>query len=237
MGLMRESFIFYRSFYESIRELPPELQVEVIHAISEFALYGNQVEMSPVCKALFTAFCPSIQTAKNRYDACVENGKKGAGYGSLGGRPKTPKKTPKDSETETPDKTPEITGYKPLTDTVTVTDTVTDTVISAAADIPRAGAGSGGGYGVHNNVFLDSGAYTRIRDKLGEKDTERYIDILSGWLKSGKHVRDNASAILKWHSEDTAKAAAAKGDSKFVSRKLSQKELDDLFERLDTEEL
>lgn len=137
MGLMRESFIFYRSFYESIKELPADLQVEIIHAISEFALYGKKTDMSPVCKALFTAFVPSINTAKNRYDACVENGKKGAEYGKKGGRPKTPKKTPNDCESETPNETPKTaksgesqtpneTGCKPLTDTVTVS--VTDTV-------------------------------------------------------------------------------------------------------------
>lgn len=36
---MRESFIFYNSFYESIKELPNEAQLEVFKALSEYALY------------------------------------------------------------------------------------------------------------------------------------------------------------------------------------------------------
>jgi len=137
---MRESFIFYRSFYESIKELEPTLQVEILHAVSEYSLYGNVVEMSPVCKALFTAFCPSINAAKSRYEACVENGKKGAEHGKKGGAPKgnsnaSKKNNPSRNEKTTPAETPKTTPKQPqslkkqpLTDTVT--DTYTDNYVS-----------------------------------------------------------------------------------------------------------
>ncbi len=34
----RESFIFYRSFYEAIRDLPDAIRLEVFTAITEYAL-------------------------------------------------------------------------------------------------------------------------------------------------------------------------------------------------------
>ncbi len=42
---MRESTVFYRSFYEAIKELDAELQSEVYSAIFEYALNFNEVEL------------------------------------------------------------------------------------------------------------------------------------------------------------------------------------------------
>ena len=74
---MREGFIFYQSFYESIKELPDNIQLEIYKAISEYALYGNESELSGVSKAIFSLIKPQIDANNKRY----ENGKKG-------GRPK-----------------------------------------------------------------------------------------------------------------------------------------------------
>lgn len=81
----RESFIFYRSFYEAIRELPKDIRLEVFTAIVEYALYGKQPEdLKPFAKGMFTLIKPNIDVNNARF----ENGKKGAQYGIRGGRPK-----------------------------------------------------------------------------------------------------------------------------------------------------
>ncbi len=50
----RESFIFYRSFYEAIRELPDNIRLEVFTAITEYALYGKQPEnLKPFARGMF----------------------------------------------------------------------------------------------------------------------------------------------------------------------------------------
>ena len=36
---MRESFVFYKSFYESIKELDPNDQVKIYNAIFEYEFY------------------------------------------------------------------------------------------------------------------------------------------------------------------------------------------------------
>ncbi|MDR1089911.1 MAG: DUF6291 domain-containing protein, partial [Prevotella sp.] len=41
---MRDSFIFYRSFYEAIENLPRDIQGEIYTAIMEYSLNGNETE-------------------------------------------------------------------------------------------------------------------------------------------------------------------------------------------------
>ncbi len=78
---MKDSFVFYRSFYESIKSLDKDLQIEIITAICEYSLNEIEMELSPVANAIFRLIKPNIDNATKRYKASVENGKRG-------GRPK-----------------------------------------------------------------------------------------------------------------------------------------------------
>ena len=81
----RESFIFYRSFYEAIKCMPPDVQAEIYPAICEYALFGKMPKnLSDMARGMFTLIKPNIDVNTTRY----ENGKKGAQYGKRGGRPK-----------------------------------------------------------------------------------------------------------------------------------------------------
>lgn len=86
---MRESFIFYKSFYESIKELDSDTQSKIYNAIMEYQFNKNEVNLSGVSKSIFTLIKPQLDANNSRY----ENGKKG-------GRPKTETK-PKENQTET----------------------------------------------------------------------------------------------------------------------------------------
>lgn len=89
----RESFVFYRSFYEGIKELPRDIQGEVLTAIIEYGLYGETTENpKPIAGAILKLVIPQIEANNKRYN----NGKKG-------GRPtknKT-KQEPKQNQNET----------------------------------------------------------------------------------------------------------------------------------------
>ncbi len=69
----RDSCIFYRSFYEAIKELPIALQGEAYAAIMEYALNGKEVELSGIVKTVFVLIKPQLVANKKRY----ENSKKG----------------------------------------------------------------------------------------------------------------------------------------------------------------
>ena len=52
-GSMRDSFIFYRRFYEAIKDLPRDIQGEIYTAIMEYSLYGKETEnLKPVAKSI-----------------------------------------------------------------------------------------------------------------------------------------------------------------------------------------
>lgn len=76
---MRESFVFYRSFYDAIKDLPRDVQGEIYTAIMEYSLYGKETEnLKPIARSVFTLMKPQIDVNNKRF----ENGKKG-------GRPKS----------------------------------------------------------------------------------------------------------------------------------------------------
>lgn len=82
--MARDSFVFYRSFFEAISLMPTEVQAEVYPAIVEYALNGKEPkELSDIAKGVFILVKPNIDASITRY----ENGKKCAQFGKLGGRP------------------------------------------------------------------------------------------------------------------------------------------------------
>lgn len=89
MNKERESFIFYRSFYEASKALKDAERLALFDAICESALNQNETEKEPIVKAMFSLIEPQLQANLRRY----ENGKNG-------GRP-TKNKKPKDNQTET----------------------------------------------------------------------------------------------------------------------------------------
>ena len=63
----RDSFILYQSFDESIKEIPEEEQLKVYKAISEYALYQNEIELSGISKAIFTLIKPQIDANYQKF--------------------------------------------------------------------------------------------------------------------------------------------------------------------------
>lgn len=107
----RESFVFYRSFYEGIKELPRDIQGEVLTAIMEYGLNGVTTEnQKQITKAMFSLIKPQLDANNQRF----ENGKKG-------GRPKA---NCNQTETETkPKQNRNKTKHEPnVNDNVNVND-------------------------------------------------------------------------------------------------------------------
>ncbi len=86
----KDSFIFYRSFYEALKELPKENQLNVYGAIMELSLNGKDTQLQGIDKTIFTLIKPQIEANNKRYE-----------NGSKGGRPKNQDETkpkPKDNQ-------------------------------------------------------------------------------------------------------------------------------------------
>ena len=96
----KESFVFYRSFYEALQNVPKKHRTEVYEAVFAYAFESREPSLTGVTRALWELIRPQLDASERRY----ENAKKGAEYGKLGGRPKKnpPNKKPlKGYETKT----------------------------------------------------------------------------------------------------------------------------------------
>ena len=106
---MRDSFVFYRSFYEALKGMDKNVQADCLMALAQYALDGDMPDLTPEVRMFMTL-------AKQQIDA---NNQKFVN-GSKGGRPKrinnqTETKTePKENQTETGIKQKEKNKNTPL---------------------------------------------------------------------------------------------------------------------------
>lgn len=106
--------VFYRSFYEAIKELPNEEFAKCARAILEYGIEGKEQEEAGIAKSIFIMARPQIDANNKRY----ENGAKG-------GRPRKPNeenKKPSDNQKK-PSNNQAITTGKP---NVNVNDNVNE---------------------------------------------------------------------------------------------------------------
>ena len=92
MGIIRDSFVMFKNWFEAIDALPEEFQLEAYKSLSKYGLTGIMPEdISPVTRAILISFSKGMENNIARYNASVENGKKG-------GRPKKEQTTEENQE-------------------------------------------------------------------------------------------------------------------------------------------
>jgi len=115
---MRDSFIFYRSFFETMKKIPKKDRLQFVEAICNYALDDEEISLSGVNTAIFELVKPQIDANFKRY----ENGKKG-------GRPKKPNQNQNETKAK-PNHNQTITKPKPnVNDNVNVNVNVNDNVL------------------------------------------------------------------------------------------------------------
>ena len=108
---MRDSFVFYKSFYEALKSVPKKHRLEIYDAVFAYAFESSEPSLSGVPRALWELIRPQLDASERRY----ENAKKGAEYGKKGGRPR---------KTEVQEKP--LKGYETKTLNVNVNENVND---------------------------------------------------------------------------------------------------------------
>lgn len=85
----KNSFVFYDSFLSAMKHLNDSEFRECVMRIRDYALEGiDEESQSPYVNIILAMAKPNLDSARRRYMASVENGKKGAEFGKLGGAPK-----------------------------------------------------------------------------------------------------------------------------------------------------
>ena len=99
----KNSFVFYDSFLSAMKHLNDAEFRECVLRIRDYALEGvDEESSSPMVNVIMAMAKPNLDSAKRRYMASVENGKKGAEYGKLGGAPKGNQNARKNNPQSTP---------------------------------------------------------------------------------------------------------------------------------------
>ena len=103
----KNSFVFYDSFLSAMKHLNDAEFRECVLKIRDYALDGIDEESeSPYVNIILAMAKPNLDAARRRYMASVENGKKGAEYGKLGGAPKGNQNARKKQPLNQPQKQP-----------------------------------------------------------------------------------------------------------------------------------
>lgn len=99
----KRSFVMYDSFLEAMKHLNDADFKECVMKIRDYALENiDEESQSPYVNIILAMAKPNLDSARRRYEVAVENGKKGAEFGKLGGAPKGNQNARKNQPQEQP---------------------------------------------------------------------------------------------------------------------------------------
>lgn len=65
---MRDSVLFYRSFYDALKNIPSDERLKVYDAIMEYGMYDRNPDLDGVALAIFLLAKPQIDANNKRYE-------------------------------------------------------------------------------------------------------------------------------------------------------------------------
>jgi hypothetical protein len=177
---MKDSIVFYKSFYECLKEFPNELQAEVYKAIFEKYFYDNEIELTGQAKGIFSLIKPNIDSANKRYFANLENGKKGGAPKGNSNAKKTTQKQPKNN---------------PIDNLKTSKNNLNDNVNDNVNDNDNVKVKHK--YGEYKHVLLTNNELEKLK-----QDYSNYLDLikyLDEYIEmKGYKAKNHYLAIKKW---------------------------------------
>ena len=170
---MRDGIVFYRSFYNAIKELSDAELAKCFKAIMEYGLDGKEPETSGIEKTIYCLVKPQIDANNKRY----QNGTKG-------GRPKT-EPEPGDNQT--------VTKEKPNDN-----QTVTKPEPKEKEKVKEKDKESKGAVRFAPPTLEDVREYCLEQEY--SIDSERFIDFYTAkdWMIGKNKMRDWKAAVRNW---------------------------------------
>lgn len=178
---MRDSIVFYRSFYEAVKDLPAEQFKACVKAIMDYGLDGIVPETCGIEKTVYLMAKPQIDVNNKRYL-----------NGTKGGRPIT-KKEPSDNQNITEsypcDNRPVTKAEPNVNDNVNVNDKKKDTKVSKEKSLKPPTV---------ENVreYCQEGGY--------KVDPEYFVDFYASkdWMVGKNKMKDWKAAVRNWVRND-----------------------------------
>ena len=187
----RESFVFYKSFFEALSCLDKDAKADCFDAIAQYALYGEVPDISGAAKAVFVSVKPQIDANNRRYANGCKGGKPKANQSVT--KPK-PKRNQSVTKTE-PNPNQSVTKAEP---NVNVNDNVNendnDNVNENVNENEKKYT-----YGENKKVSLTNREYERLVNDYGVDLTKRAIEFLDGYIVDQNYKsKSNYQAIRRW---------------------------------------
>lgn len=200
----RDSFIFYKSFYEAIEDLDTGAKVQLYDAICRLALYDEEIEITGVAMTMFKLIKPQLKANTKRF----EDGKKG-------GRPKE-KTTGYDEEKTTGFKNKKPNNNVNVNDNVNVNlnNNITTSEETSTVDTAKASKKK---YGEYKHVLLKDEELQKLKEEY--QNWEELIIYLDEYIEmKGYKAKSHYLAIKKWvidavEKQPKRQATATKKDS------------------------
>ena len=238
---VRDSFVFYRSFFEAVQELDFEERGKILSAIAEFALNGEEADyLSGVSKAVFILAKPQLIANSKKY----ENGKKG-------GRPKqnqsgedgdenNAKEKPKQNQSKTKTEA-QVFDSKNQTESKPKRNVNENVNVNVNENVNEGESNRKGEYEGENkpaparfqNPTIDE--VKKVAAELGftEKMAERffYHYDANGWVQGkDKPIFNWVSALNSWAAKEHDFEKPQDGKKPYTERQYDAAALDALFE-------
>ena len=210
----KDSFVFYRSFFEALQDLKDKERLKVYDAICDLALNENDTKLTGIAKTIFTLIRPQILSNTKKY----KDGQKGAQYGKLGGRPKK-EKTPVGLLKETPNENVNVNENDNVN--VNENDNVSDSCVDGLQEIIEF---------YNNNIGLITPFGLEIMsDYAKEMPTDLIILAMKKAVEADKRTIQYIKGILNNWSKKGIKTVldAKKEDEQFRNKNAIQEETEE----------
>ena len=171
----KNSFVFYDSFLSAMKHLNDAEFRECVLRIRDYALDGvDEESRSPMVNVIMELAKPNLDSARRRYIASVENGKKGAEFGKLGGAPKGNQNARKNNPQSTPKQPLDVD----INDDVEVDENVNEEVdVEVDADAPSGSIEFQSSFSNSSNSSLTYEANESERLEEEEENNERNLGL------------------------------------------------------------
>lgn len=197
-----DSFVFYRSFYEAIKELPDTDRLNVFDSICEYALDHNEIERTPVARGMMTLITPLLDANYKR-----------RANGSQGGRPKTAQ-----SSEELEDKA-DNQGIKPNLDETKTKPSQNQSTTKGEPNVNVNANVNGNVKDKKENTKEKRPTLDEVRSYCLERgntvDPQRWYDYYSanGWKVGKNPMKDWKACIRTWERNTNVSTTSRRNES------------------------
>ncbi|HFK5582160.1 TPA: DUF6291 domain-containing protein [Elizabethkingia anophelis] len=81
--MQRESFVFYASWVEAIKDLPNDIRLEIYDGIMEYAITGNLPDFKPMAKVAFNFIKNDLDRNSDKYSETLKSRSESGRLGNL----------------------------------------------------------------------------------------------------------------------------------------------------------